>query len=282
MIKKLSSLLIVLLGLNVLAIGQFKTPEWYFNQIPAVPDSLNCSSQHEIEKVYAHLERLVEELDTIIAIMQMDVINLTESQINEQLATFPTNEELDKLATMSEEEQQKYGEEIDARINNSDILRDEKIKVYQDEKSQLDMSFKEYWDGLEKLRTEYIDNVQIAGDAKYEKNQEVRRNIDGGDEATAIRFEKALEKNRVEYCEYVSQSALAVLRYQWENIDEIIRIIKRNNAIEFMSVYYVSEEDLKGQFKSITQVVDYEVLRDYIKDYMETITGSLPGSLNNR
>lgn len=280
--KRINLLILVLMSINVLVFGQYKTPEWYYKQIPPIPDSLNCSSQYEVEKVYAHLERLVEELDTIIAIMQMDVINLTESQINEQLATFPTNEELDKLATMTEAEQQKYGEEIDARINNSDILREEKIKLYQNEKSQLDMSFKEYWDGFEKVRNEHIDIVQIAGDAKFEKNQEVSRNIDGGDEATAIRFEKALEKNRVEYCEFVSQSALAVLKYQRENIDELIRIIKRTNAIEFMSVYYLSEEDLDGQFSSITQIVDYEVLRNYIKDYMETITGSLPGSLGNR
>ncbi|MBN2778246.1 MAG: hypothetical protein JXR36_11420 [Bacteroidales bacterium] len=280
--KKINLLILVLLGINILVFGQYKTPEWYYKQIPPIPDSLNCSSQYEVEKVYAHLETLVEELDTIIAIMNMDVINLTESQMQEQLGTFPTNEELDKLASMSEEEQQKYGEEIDARMNNSNILREEKIKLYQDEKSQLDMSFKKYWDGFEKVRKEHIDIAQIAGDAKFEKNQEVRRNIDGGDEATAIRFEKALEKNRVEYCESVSQSALAVLRYQWENIEEFTRIVKRNNAIEFMSVYYLSEDDINGQFSSITQIVDYEVLRNYIKDYMETITGSLPGSLSNR
>lgn len=280
--KRIILLVFVLVGINLLVFGQFKTPDWYYKQIPPIPDSLSCSSQYEVEKVYAHLETLVVELDTIIAIMRMDVISLTESQMQEQLATFPTNEELNKLANMTDEEQQKYGEEIDARINNSEILREEKNLFYQDERSQLDMSFKEYWDGFEKLRAEYHDAVKIAGDAKFEKNQEVRRNINGGDETTAIRFEKALEKNRIEYCEFVSQSALAVLRYQWENIDEFIRIIKRNNAIEFMSVYYLSEDDINGQFSSITQIVDYEVLRNYIKDYMETITGSLPGSLGNR
>lgn len=275
-------LLIFLLGLNVSGIGQFKTPEWFYNQIPAIPDSLNCSSQSEVDKIHKHLETLVEELDTIIAIMQMDVINLTESQINEQLATFPTNEELDMLATMSEEEQQKYGEEIDARINNANVLSDEKMLLYQEEKTQLDLSFKEYWNGLEKLRSIYHDNMQIAADKKFEKNQQVRREFSGGDEATSIRFEKAMEENRIEYCEFVSPSVLAVLKYQWTHINELIEIVKRNNSIEFMSTYYLSESDLNGQFKSLNDIVDYEVLRDFIKDYMEIISGSLPGSLSNR
>ncbi len=280
--KKINLLWVVLFGINALAFGQFKTPEWYYKQIPPIPDSLHCSSQAKVEGVYNRLEVLAAELDTIIGIMQIDVSNLTESQINTYLDAFPSSDDFDKLESMSEEEQQVYAAELDTKLNKPALQREINLEKYEEEKLQLDISFKEYWEGLQTLITEYQDIAKTADDKKFEKNQEVRRNIDAGDEASAIQQERALEKNKVEFCQTVSPSVLAILEYKWNNIEELTRIVKRNISIEFMSTYYLSEEDMKGEFNSITQIIDYEVLKNYITDYMDTITGSLPGSLSNR
>lgn len=254
--------------------------EAIYNKIPPIPDKLLCDNVDNYSETIALLESLLAQLEEIRYELDEDLKINGDQTYNSLTAGFPTDEELKIAEKLSEEEQQVFWEQFEAKQSQTDKTIAENTIKYQAEKEMITKQVSEYQNKLLEMVQEIGEIHYEAGKIKSDKRQSIY-NACMENNTLSKQGQLQIENISAEFCSVVSPVMLKKIRFEYNNLKKNMLAYRRFTIIELVEFSPLTEEVVCEQNAALLDLNDLEILNQFINFY-KSLYNILPGALDNQ
>jgi hypothetical protein len=254
--------------------------ESIYKQIPPTQDKISCQKAEFYEEEMALFESLTNQIDQLKIQLNEEQKISGDETYNTISAGFPSAEELKRVDKLSEAEQQAFWKKFeDEQTRIAKIIESNTLK-YRAEKEAINEKVADYDSKLFALLLEFTDAVYNAGNVKSDKRQKI---YDTCTENGSLNKsgQQQIEMICVEFCSVVSPKLLKKLRFEYDNLKQIMALHRRFIIIELAEFSTLSEEVVSKQNAAVLDLSDLEFLSLYIDNY-KSLYRILPGEIDNQ
>ena len=255
-----------MLFLTTAAVAQNTALVTIYNQIPPIPDALVCENAGASRKTIALIDSLSVRLETMRLHLNEALKNNGDRTYTAVSAGFPTEEELKKVETLSEAEQQAFWEKIEAAQIQSENAIARNTMKYQAEKETLNYKVADYHNALLAISEELSEIYSAAMKVHSDKRLHIYDTCRDNDSLTAYGRQQMTAID-AEFCAAVSPAFLKKLRFEYSSLKQNISMHRRLICIELAEFSTLTEKEVCEQNVALLDLTELELIVQCINSY---------------
>lgn len=279
---KVAFLIIIFSCSSILINAQEKSPEWFYQQMPEIDNSIDCASENFNLETEIKLQDLIADIEVIIADLKKEVDMYNEKLFSDLSSSVMSMQDIDEIMLLPESEREQAAmvlEAKDEKINEDMAIRAEQ---FQHEKQLLEEEALKMFNKEFNKLVELTEIADKAYQVKFDKNQKISLKCSDYSVANVKLCEQEYNETRMELCETTSQPVLEYISQLRENLVRKIEIQKRIQFIEMYSFYNITEDVYNSEYGAFSLLIEYQAIQSYLKEFNTRTVYYLPGSPGNQ